>query len=60
MHFLRKAAKSILVISNSLFAMAMIVGAYGGWLNPSLLVYRLFHFGPFYLLLINAGFLFSG
>ena len=35
MHFLRKAAKSILVISNSLFAMAMIVGAYGGWLNPS-------------------------
>lgn len=59
MHFLRKAAKSILVISNSLFAMAMIIGAYGGWLNPSTYWFTgYFTLALFYLLLINAGFLF--
>lgn len=32
--FLRKTAKSILVAVNSLLALCMLAGSFGGWLNP--------------------------
>lgn len=55
--FLRKAAKSALVISNLVVAMALFTGAYGGWLNPaSFWITGYFTLALFYILLINAGF----
>jgi|GEM_PF-3709884 len=57
--FLRKTAKSILVAVNSLLALCMLAGSFGGWLNPIHYWFTgYFTLGLFYIALALIIFLF--